>query len=56
MKKKDIDKLPDHLKVDLIKLGYKYLDEQISTGHYYGQSQPKRCALWHDIMQALEDE
>lgn len=55
LKKKDIDKLPDDIKIKLIKYGFKRIDKEISSSRYYNQSNPKECALWHDILRILEE-
>lgn len=55
LKKKDIAKLPDSIKIKLIKYGFKHLDWEVSTHRYYNQSNLKECALWHDIMRILEE-
>ena len=56
LSKKDIDKLPKKLKVKLLKFGFERLDHAISHVPYFHEDHPKECALWHDIMEALEDE
>lgn len=55
LSKKDIKKLPESLKVKLLKFGFERLDKAVSNAPYFHEDHPDECALWHDIMKELEE-
>ena len=56
LSKNDIKKLPKKLQIKLLKFGFKKLDYAVSNEPYFHEDYPEDCALWRDIMEALEDE